>query len=290
MSLEEYFEEGREIARNKPEHKSGLEWSPKISPLEGIQISKIESGMKGFPQNELMSQKVIPDMASSCIIVGGTGSGKTNLLVNLMLNKDFYRDYFDSEEIYLFSANGKTDDLLMTMGLHDDRIITKNHIKELGALIKRLNKRCEDEGKYDCKRACIIFEDLTSIKKLQDSEEFIKLFTENRHHAAMVFAMVHKYKGLNRTCRLQGHNFIIFPCQNSDLKQISEDHCPPLLDNKVFMKFISEGFKKDKEDSKPFFHINKKDTNDRTKFRRNFDIYLDPYQFNDFTSIKNKRK
>ena len=43
--------------------------------------------------------------------VGGSGTGKTNLLTNLILDplKEFYRDVWLPENIYLFSGSYKTD-------------------------------------------------------------------------------------------------------------------------------------------------------------------------------------
>jgi len=269
-----------------------LKTKPKIDTISGLDVKKIVTPDGGdFEQRPLMKEGVIPNMASSVVIVGGTGSGKTNLLVNMLMNSDMYHKYFDDGEVYLFSANGKTDDLLMSLGLPNERIISdrKTMIKELDALVKRLGKRCEEDGKYNAKRACIIFDDLTSIKKLQDSEPFIKLFTENRHHAAMVFALVHKYKGLNRTCRMQSHNLMVFPVQESDIKQITEDHLPPGVDKKTFMRMIQDYvFKPDESNAKPFLHINTKKPFDK-RYRKSFNIIVDPVKYGELYNTKTRK-
>ena len=81
-----------------------------------------------------MKQNVIPRHASSVIFNGKSGSGKSNLMLSMMVKPEMFgkdkkeKHYFD--EVYLFSptAHGG-DDLVKFLELKDDNVSTEFDIE-----------------------------------------------------------------------------------------------------------------------------------------------------------------
>ena len=67
---------------------------------QDLQISAYETNKSKIKTNTAMDLGYIPKHAASVLIVGRSGSGKTNLLIKLLTEKFFYKDYFDL--IFLF--------------------------------------------------------------------------------------------------------------------------------------------------------------------------------------------
>jgi hypothetical protein len=103
-----------------------------------------------------------------------TGSGKT--VLNLLTNPQMYGDYFD--EMYLFSATGKSDDSFDALALPKRNVFTDRMIPELHKIIENQKRAVERKGIDKAKKVCLIFEDLTANRKLMNSPDFIKAFVE----------------------------------------------------------------------------------------------------------------
>lgn len=236
--------------------------------LKGLKVQKLESLSTDFKQRPYMVNKVVPHFPSSCVFVGGSGSGKTTALMNLFLNQDIYRGYFD--EIYLFSKTGKSDDMATYLQLPNGRIITENLEEELKKLVDKLKKEAENLGPQKMKKRCIIFEDLTANRKLLNSPSFDLCFVQARHLATSVFACVHKYKALTRLARLQAMYLVVFECPLSDRLQIIEDWIAPRLNKQKFIDLFNFVYKKENKNDRNFLVINNQvDVNDR--YRKNWD-------------------
>jgi hypothetical protein len=202
-----------------------------------------------------MAADIIPRFPSSTIFCGGTGSGKTTLLGQLLLKPQFYLGFFD--KIFLLSPSGNADPSFEKLGLHKDRIFTENFVEVLRKILKDQEAHVKSVGsKFKANRIAVIFEDSTSLHKLQHSAEFSRAFTMNRHLAMAVFCCAHKISGVNRTCRLQAHNIFYFASPLTENKILCNEHCPPGLNNNEFCDIIDFATEPDESSRKPFLHIN----------------------------------
>jgi hypothetical protein len=208
-------------------------------------------------------------------IFGVSGSGKTVLACQLLCSKNMYRHYFD--EIHLFSPTAGADDTFKQLGLSDEYIHSTNMIEELEKLIGEQTIEVETHGILDSKKILILFDDLTSQKKLMNSEAFMKCSIQNRHINMSSIFICHKYNALIRTVRLNCGNLMIFPCSMSEKKIIMEEHQTPNLELNQFKKLIDYSFTKTKDNPKPFLWICLKADFD-SRFRKNlYEILSDNY-------------
>ena len=66
-----------------------------------MKIEKIETEKNNIPQRAKMKDKTILPFPFSLIISGRSGSGKTNLLINLLLNSNIYGSYFQYIMVFI---------------------------------------------------------------------------------------------------------------------------------------------------------------------------------------------
>jgi hypothetical protein len=200
-------------------------------------------------------------------ISGASGSGKTVLCMNMLLKKNFFYRYFD--EIYLITPTGGADDSFQQLGLPEGQIITKNFIEELEKIIEKQDHEVKSKGIEHADKVCVIFEDLTSLRKLMNSEAFVQAFVQNRHLNISSIAVCHKYNALVRTARLSCNHVCVFPCTGSEKKILENDQSANGIEGKLFYKMLDEAFSPEEGMPRPFVHICKKGDIAR-RFRKSF--------------------
>ena len=91
-----------------------------------IVVKKIKTAKSSLPQTAFMDAEIINKYPSLTLVVGKSGSGKSNVLVHMLTKEQFMGSFFD--EIYLFSPTAKSDDLVEHLHLKDSNIIDKFQI------------------------------------------------------------------------------------------------------------------------------------------------------------------
>jgi len=237
-----------------------------------LQIKPLPTKALQHKSPPLMSKIGIKHPFSMCVI-GCSGSGKTVFTCSLLLNKDMFYKFFN--EVYLITPTGSADDTFQLLGLPKNNIITEKFEERLREIIEKQEREVEQKGVIDADRVLVVFEDLTSLKKLQNSPEFTKIYVQNRHLNISVVSCVHKYKAFNRTCRMNSNHLIVFPCTNSEKEAIADENATPNWSKKGFFDMMSHAFKQDQNNKRPFLWINNK-VQPEERFRKNLTKILNP--------------
>lgn len=239
-----------------------------IPEPEELKIKPYKTDKDGIKLRPLMKDCTIPKFPQSVLMVGASSSGKTTLLQNLMLKKNFYKGYHDF--VFLFSITAKLDDSLKKLKVPKDHIFDTEEemIKGLKVIFESQKKNVEQNGSKSPKILCI-FEDLTTNKKLMKDPLFASLWTLGRHLNIQVIAMIHKYKALPRTQRLNAMNIIYFAGSADETNQLVDDFTPPNHTKKEFLSIVNFATSGDHN----FLYICNK-LPFKIKFRKNFDLIL----------------
>lgn len=219
-------------------------------------------------------EKPLPHPYSSkafrMMIVGPSGSGKSQFFVNLLtkpeafgFNKEFGEGVFDF--VYLFCPTYDTDETLNVLTkpgqktgetFLDEKSVYKVSDKEsitgiCQEIIKSLDKQIKevDEDEVPVK-TLIVFDDLT--EEVKTSEIITNLFTKGRKHEISVIIITNQYKRYPPGVRNGVTQFVIFkPATSQELKNILAD----ISFNKERIERLAAGLFK--ENPKAFIYIDK---------------------------------
>lgn len=241
----------------------------------GLTIKPFPTNKHQIKQRPSMKQNIIPRHASAVIFNGKSGSGKSNLMLSMMVKPELFgidktgKHYFD--EVYLFSptAHGG-DDLVKFLELKEDNISTDFDIDKLEGIIDKQMKDITQKGLLKTDKICIIFDDIQSDARFMRSKSFLKCFIQCRHLNISTFLCGQSFNLTPRACRLQANNIFFFPGSLSEMKVLVEEFTPPKMSKKDFEKLVHFAT----ADPFCFLHINMREP-PKTRFRKCLDTILE---------------
>lgn len=237
-------------------------------------VRKIKTAKSELPQTQYMRAEIINKFPSLTLIVGKSGSGKSNVLVHMLTNPEFMGDFFD--KVYLFSPTAKSDDLVEHLDLNDENIIDKldaGAVDKLNEIIDEQDQKIKSSGIKAIaskSKILIVCDDCISQKHFMKSDILSRLATAGRHSLISTIILSQSYTKVPRVIRLQAQGLILFPSSNDEIELLSQDLCPPHTTKKQFMGLIKYAT----AEPYSFLYVNHHVKNNDDKFRKNFDRIL----------------
>lgn len=243
-------------------------------------IKKIESKKKSkIPKNN--NADIIPEHPFRLGVVGSSGSGKTNLIINLLLEHKFYAGYFHF--IYLFSSTYYADDSWDAIkpeykGLEDELVFDEFDEEKLAEIFNNQKTIVEKKGVHKAPRVLMIFDDIITDAAVQQSPMLKVLFTRGRHNSISIIASVQKYKLLPTIWRQNLTHFITFrPNNGQEAKAIAEEQAL-----KMSTKEMEDLLYTATSTPHSFLYIKKRtDVPLNERYMKNFEMYLLPKAYLD---------
>ena len=165
-------------------------------------------------ENYINKSVFTPQHVSNTIIIGQTGSSKTNLLFNILtLNPVF-------QKIFIFTKEPEAKyNFLIKKFPHDIKIFDQNDEYDLDKLIKGNLQTC-----------CIFDDQLSDDKKISD------WFIRSRKKNCSNFFLAHSYFKMSKTLRLNVNYTILFKVPKNQLTYIMIN--PLILIENYFIKLF----------------------------------------------------
>jgi len=179
------------------------------------QIMKVKSPPREKPRKELHPN--LPELPCIMTIIAPTKSGKTNLLTNLILRDEFYKDVHDNVTIM---SNTIEQDVTGRFLKQSCDCYTGYSDEVLGGLIQQQKSFDDDDRPF----IGLIFDDiLGSVKR---NSYLNSLVTRSRHFGVGLLAIsVQSFKALGPVIRNNTNAFICLNLQNmSELEKISLEY------------------------------------------------------------------
>lgn len=258
----------------KKEYSRPKELSDKNKNI--LKIVKYDTNKHKIKQRPLMEQNIIPTHASAVVFCGRSGSGKSNLLVNLAERPEFYgktnkknpkSGYFDL--VFLFSPTCHHDDLPRYLDIPESRMFDSNFEGPLKHIINVQKGIIEQKGLDKAPRILIIFDDIISQKQFMNSEFFTKMYIQNRHLGISTWVCTQSFNKIPRVCRMQANNLFIFAGSGSETEILCNEFCPSHTSKKDFERLIKHAT----NNRFDFLHINMR-CGPEERYRRNLDTIL----------------
>ena len=190
-------------------------------------ISTLEKHTDFFPKNIF------------CIIAGSTGSGKTNLLVNLLLQKDA----INYSDLYVYSTTlhqPAYEYLKKCFETFEKLIYNKTHKTVKLAHFNDKDSELVDPSTLPKEQNHVmVFDDVM----MEDQSMIKKYFCSGRHNNVNIFYLVQSLHKIAKHCIRENANiFILFRQDDKTLKYFHETHISADMDFPEFKKFCDGAF------------------------------------------------
>jgi len=185
--------------------------------------------MKDSGDSRVIKKKLIFDVPFRLAIVGGSGSGKTSLLNLLLIDplKEFYKDLFDGENVYIFSGSYKTDlkikKLVEVLDVPSSNIFTEYDDSALGVIYDTIEERIQ---KKEFEHSLFIFDDLSYSSEIRAkrNNSLGKLYQNGRKNLISSIFISQKYSSILPSVRVNLSGLILYQVPHSELEAVARDH------------------------------------------------------------------
>jgi hypothetical protein len=242
---------------------------------KNLDIKKIDTAKNDIPKTEQMENEDLLPYPFSLIISGRSGSGKTNVLINLLTNKSMYGGYF--HYILVFSPTSPFDDLYKKLKIPKENLRTTFSSSDLEKILESRRKQILKHGIKKVateSRLLIIFDDTIADQDFLKSKEALQLFTLLRHYLVSVILLSQTYNKVPKPLRNNANGVMIFPSNRSEIEVLKDELCPPSLIKKEFEKLIEYAT----SDKHSFLFINNK-ADIKNRYKKNLNENIDITQF-----------
>ena len=208
----------------------------RVYKIEPVPTSKDE--IKHPP---LAEEGVIPRMCTSTILVGKSGSGKSVLLHNLLMRKEFFNKYQYFDKIFLVSPSAECDDIQRGLNLPPSCVFTDLIEGELALekIEKFQSEQIKKLGSGKAQKFCIVYDDCIGHTKFMNSPVFISSFIKCRHYNFTVFLCSQHFRKVPKICRMQASYLCFFAVSNSDVETLCDEFAPPSMKKDAFFHMVN---------------------------------------------------
>src|SRR6266481_6077841 len=224
-------------------------------------IVHMETNAEKFINRHAMA----PQWSFRLLICGQTGCGKTNLLLNLLLNYLYYN------KLYVYAKDLSESSYIYLQEFFDDvhrKVEEDYNCIESIATFSSNKADIVDVDDLDKEyQNLIVFDDFVTEK---DQDSIIELFTRGRKKNVSVIYLTQSYYSTPKDIRLQCNYFMFFNIGSKrEIIEIEKDHTIGLT-KEEFLHL----FKLATEDPYSFMTIDLKTKEKRNKFRKNLDYRI----------------
>ena len=243
---------------------------------EKYKITAIPTDKSKIPLKQCQKEGIVPKAPFSLMISGRSGSGKTNVLINILTNKDLLKDYF--HYIVVFSPTaGKYDDSYKSLNLPSESFKNDFSADDLNTLIENRKALIDKKGiEWVVKnsRVLLIMDDVIANRDFLNSPEALKMFALLRHYQCSICVLVQSYNKLPRALRVNANATIIFPSTQSEIEVLVDELTPANITKREFQKVIEYAT----EGRHDFLYINNHAERGQ-QIRKNLDQIIDLNSF-----------
>jgi hypothetical protein len=193
-----------------------------------LQIYKVKDEAESF----YTKKDLIFDIPMRLLIVGKSQlSGKSNLLVNLLLRDEYYNKDFSGDDIYIVSPSVDTDDklkkLVKVKDIPEHNLMPdfdEDVIMELYKMLEEEYREAVDNGEKPTNKL-IVFDDISYKGDLKKKKNGIvaKIFSNGRHINLSCIVTSQKYSDITTSARENCNGAIFFDMSNKQLELVEAD-------------------------------------------------------------------
>ena len=229
-----YRKEPFKFKRKKQQQPQTLETIPENKSSSSFDITKIDVKKEKIPQPKAAEEGILPEHPFRMYVVGASGSGKSNFILNLLTRENMYLDYFDSI-IIISPTAAHLDPNYRVLNLPETNFFPPEE-RVLERVMEIQEKQVEEGGKAESSKTLIVLDDIISYKQFCNSSILLKFAVMSRHWNISMIILSQAYHRIAKSIRLQMSCIIYFKGSNKELEVLTEDFGAPGTSKKEFMK------------------------------------------------------
>ena len=207
----------------------------KDNSKDGLEVQVYKSKKHKIRQPDACLNGILPRLHSSYLVVGKSGSGKSNVVLHMVNSPSLLGGAFD---VILYLSDSPDDLFKENLKIPKENFIKDFTEEWLEKLIDKQRQSVEKKGADKTDNMLLIFDDILSKPKFLNSKILIHLVTACRHFNISCVFNTQSYKKINRTVRLNVRGIILFPSSLGELVKFSEENCLPNMSNKRFLQLV----------------------------------------------------
>ena len=179
----------------------------------------------------------LPQMPSLCLIIGSVRSGKSNLLVNMFCNPQFYKGKFDVVKFVSTTLN--TDNKGKILSKHFDCVDRYED-----SIIENIkSEQSKYESKEDRPTYALVMDDVLT-KDFKKTNQVSFFSTRFRHYLDFYLIAVQSFRAVSGMIRNNATDVIIHKQQNQkELMKIAEEYGDLVGGEQAFLEQYNEAHK-----------------------------------------------
>jgi len=160
----------------------------------------------------------------NCMLVAPTACGKSSLILNLLLNQNFYKNSFD--KVYYFSPSVYLDKTLRAVAEDDDivKICDDADLENMDDMLKLLVEKQKElkEADKEMPQILIVLDDC--LQYLKPTSFIGSLYTKSRHYNISCIVTSQNYKSIPLKARNNSQLICVFKLYNeSEIGKIADE-------------------------------------------------------------------
>jgi hypothetical protein len=206
--------------------------------IDGLEVTVAKTKKAGIKQPTCVEAGILPKLHFSMLVVGRSGSGKSNVVIHLLRSKALLNGCFN----FIFYLCGSPDDSFkQNVKIPPENIIDHFDEEFLQKLIEKQKNIIQKKGIVSASKTnsiCLIFDDILGHPKFLRSKMLMKLVTEGRHFLITSFFNTQSYKKIPRSVRINCRGVIFFPSTRGEMEVFAEEQCLPNMTKKRFLELV----------------------------------------------------
>jgi hypothetical protein len=237
--------------------------------MDQLKVHVASTGKTGIIQPDACKNNILPKLHCSYLVIGRSGSGKSNAVIHLIKSKSLLEGAFD----FIFYFVGSLDDsFTKNIKIPDENVIKDFDLSKLQNIIDKQKSVIKKKGIASASKSnsvLIVFDDILSQPRFLKSSLVLKLVTECRHYLITCMFNTQSYTKIPRTIRINCRGLLLFPSNRNEMEKFSDEQCPPRMKKKQFLKLLDHATKEQYN-----FCFMNMDSPPEDMIRKNFDLII----------------
>ena len=173
-----------------------------------------------------------------CLMIGRTGSGKSNLLQHILTSPLLLKDAFKTKDIFLYSACKPDSNLIKNLKLKKTNVKSEWNEDDVKKHLDKIEKVVEQKGFENAPHTLFIFDDILQKRKFIRSGTMANIASCHRHFKLTYFFLNQFFRAVHPSIRSNASVVIYFSNNEMESNKLAEEYTPPHMNKKRFLQLL----------------------------------------------------